>query len=97
MYIKIYQIAHNEENRDKIFAHYDEIEEVDMSIYDEVWEGNVPCEDLEDVFRMFNIDIPSDFVGHSLSVSDVVEVCDSNPTTAIGKHYCDWIGFVQFE
>ena len=48
--------------------------EIDSAIYDEVFSGTVGCTDLEDVYRMFNVDRPKGYTGRSLSVSDVVQV-----------------------
>ena len=42
-----------------------------------------------DIFRIFNIDHPKDFRGHSLSVSDIVEVVDSNSVKS-GFYFCDF-------
>ena len=41
---------------------------------------------LEDLFKIFNIARPKDFKGHSLSVSDVIEINEN-------KYYCDSFGF----
>lgn len=49
---------------------------VDPSLYDRVFTGDVSCRDLEAVYTMFNPPRRDDFYGHSLSVSDVVEVVD---------------------
>ena len=45
---------------------------------------------LERLFTQFNIDHPEDFRGHSLSVSDVVELDGVN-------YYCDSAGWVKLE
>ena len=66
------------------------VEAVDSSIYDKVWEGEVNCKDLEDVYRKFNTDHPADYKGRSLSVSDIVEVDGS-------FNFCDTIGFVKVD
>lgn len=52
--------------------------------------------DLEDVYRIFNTECPWDFKGHSLSVSDVVEVVEG-PGMAPGFYFCDCIGFQRVE
>jgi hypothetical protein len=45
---------------------------------------------LESLFAKFNINHPADFKGHSLSVSDIIELN--------GKYYyCDSISFVQLK
>lgn len=45
---------------------------------------------LEDIFTKFNIDIPSDYTGRSLSVSDVVVLKQGGEISA---HFVDSIGF----
>lgn len=44
----------------------------------------------EDVFNIFNLNHPDDFVGHSLSVSDIVAINGN-------YFYCDDFGFVKLE
>ena len=67
-------------------------QDVDSEIYDKVYEGTVDEHSLEDVFCTFNFEKPDDFTGHSLSVSDVVEVVKSDDV-APGFYFCDTIGF----
>ena len=55
--------------------------EPDCSAYDKVFSGDVRCGNLEDVFTLFNTSRPKNFRGHSLSVSDVVEVEDAASIT----------------
>lgn len=47
---------------------------------------------LEGLYEKFNIDHPSDFRGHSLSVSDIVALKTSG---VVSCHYVDSIGFVE--
>ncbi len=60
--------------------------------YNTIYEGEIkdnnPYEVLEQLFTMFNINRPEDFHGHSLSVSDVVELDGTN-------YYCDSQGWVK--
>ena len=62
--------------------------------YKEVYSGNVPPDEygpkatLEELYREFNINHPADFKGHSLSVSDVVEL-DGR------YYYCDNVGWLD--
>lgn len=51
---------------------------------------------LERIFARCNDDLPEGYQGHSLSMSDVVELCDGK-TSAF--YYCDTVGFtyVKFE
>ena len=103
MEVKIYQINMDRDENRICFMGLDSLprfqgtDQIDSSIYDLVYVGDVPCSDLEGVYRMFNIDHPDGYTGRSLSVSDVVQIQDGSkngPTF----HYCDSIGFkeVQF-
>ena len=67
----------------------------DISQYKKVYEGEVPemfdlSMVLESIFEKFNLQQPSDFHGHSLSVSDVVVLDGAN-------YYCDSYGWVKTE
>lgn len=60
-----------------------------------VYEGNVETrkdaqQTLDGLFRRFNIDRPTGFEGHSLSVSDIVRLTDGN---ASGWWFCDAYGW----
>ena len=89
MKIKIYQVNMERDTDRVAFESLENLQafhgsaEVDSSIYDKVYEGNVDCSGLEDVFQMFNLDHPEGYRGRSLSVSDVVEVVDGVPQRAI--------------
>lgn len=63
-------------------------------IYDKVFEGEVECGTLEEVYQMFNIGQPDGYRGRSLSVSDVVEVVGEEKSTF---HFCDSIGFREVD
>ena len=104
MEVKIYQINMDRDENSVCFMRYESLprfqgtEQIDSSIYDLVFSGDVPCSNLEDVYRMFNIDHPKGYTGRSLSVSDVVQIQDGSakgPTF----HFCDSFGFkeVQFD
>ena len=75
---------------------FQESSKVNSEIYDKVFEGAVEVDTLEGVYQMFNCDCPEDFQGHSLSVSDVVEIVNGENA---GFYFCDSIGFqpVKFE
>lgn len=66
--------------------------DIDISQYNKVYSCNVDDDfSAEDIYRKFNLDIPDDFTGHSLSVSDVF-IIDDNYDVA---YYCDRIGFKE--
>ncbi len=98
MKIKIYQINSDRDVNNMLFLASDKLEkfqgssEVDSKIYDKIYEAEVNCVDLEDVFVMFNLNCPDDFKGHSLSASDIVEITESD-TLEDGFYFCDSIGF----
>ena len=64
----------------------------DESLYNLVWEGDVPTDNLEEIYMTFGNNYegtrPTDFKGHTLSMSDVV--------VADGKaYYCDTVGWTE--
>ena len=81
MRIKVYQINGDLDSHRTKFISYDSTLKtagrVDSSIYKTVFDGNLDCSNLEEVFNQLNTDLPPAYQGHSLSVSDVVEVYDS--------------------
>lgn len=96
MNIKIYQInIERDKNRVK-FLHYDHLDsfqdtkDINASVYDEVFSGDVDCESLEDIYRKFNTDGHPLHRGHSLSVSDIVMTDEC-------AYYCDSIGFMKVD
>lgn len=96
MNIKIYQINIKRDKNCVKFLHYDhldsfqETKDINASIYDEVFSGDVDCSDLEAVFQKFNTEGHPLHRGHSLSVSDIVVTDDR-------AYYCDSIGFKKVE
>ncbi|OUN20830.1 YodL domain-containing protein [Pseudoflavonifractor sp. An85] len=102
MDIKIYQINRTRDVDRIKFLGMDSLpafqgnRDINSRIYDMVYQGSVEAGDLENVYRMFNKDRPQDFKGHSLSVSDVVEVVDGQGEVP-GFYFCDCIGFRRVE
>jgi hypothetical protein len=91
MNYKVYQVDPN--NCDYAFEWWSWAkDEFNFKDYELVYEGDIEVKDvyetLEDLFRIFNGERPSDFKGHSLSVSDIVELN--------GKYYyCDNVGWTD--
>ncbi len=100
MKINIYQINQDRDNQRLKFMGLDAVRKVlrsaepDCAAYDKVYSGDVKCRNLEDVFVLFQSGRPEGFQGHSLSVSDVVEVEDAASITP-GFYFCDSIGFKE--
>ena len=95
MDITIYQINMGRDHNRIAFEGLDLLkmyqgsDKIDSRIYDRVFEGEVDCKDLEDVYRKFNLEHPEGYKGRSLSVSDVVEIVDENGDSTF--HFCDSI------
>ena len=102
MKIKIYQIDHYRDENDLKFMDLAYAKKhlgpefPDSSIYNKVYEGDVRHIDLEQIYHLFNTNPPEGYKGHSLSVSDVVEVQEAQ-SDAPGFYYCDRIGFERIE
>ena len=58
------------------------------------YDGQLGTNDLETIFERCNVNHPPGYNGHSLSMSDVVELYDS---TGSQFHYCDRFGFQQIK
>lgn len=95
MEYKIKQIK-DLKNCDYAFEHYDWCKDkINLNDYEVVYEGEIevgtdPTSTLEKLFEIFNIAHPEDFNGHSLSVSDIVELDGKN-------YYCDAFGWVELK
>jgi len=78
------------------FVSYDELTgrfgEPDPENYSLVYDGQIETNELEDIWTKFNIRYPVGFSGHSLSMSDVIELYDCNGSEF---HYVDRYGFKQ--
>ena len=97
MKIRLYQI-NPERDKDGIYLKsYSPNNEPKASIYDEVFRGVVDCDDLEDVFTLFNTFPPMVHRGNAMSVSDVVVVEDTDFAGKVNAYYCDAIGFKKID
>lgn len=95
----IYQMKQNPEFLMYEFRSYEDLQaeglKVEPTHYDRVYTGPLHDEKtleetLEDLYAEFNMVIPEDFQGHSMSVSDVVVLHQNGEDTA---YYCDMVGF----
>ena len=107
MKIRIFQIATDRDTLGVKFSGLQETQNIqrsnerstriDPTLYGEVYSGEVDCKSLEDVFSLFNVSHPPFFRGHSLSVSDIVEVTENKNNYLLGAFFCDNIGFEIIE
>ena len=94
----IYQINMDRNTANVCFIGMESLEkikhtkEVNAAIYDKIYTGRIDCVSLEEIYRKFNVDHPADYKYRSLSVSDVVEILESD-TLERGFYFVDSIGF----
>ena len=89
MKVRIYQINKELDTENALFMGFDFAEKhggVDSSVYKCVFDGSLNCSDIENIYTLCNTEHPIGYNGHSLSVSDIVELDD-------GCYFCDSIGF----
>ena len=98
MDIRIYQINSGKDAAHVAFGSIERLQQlqgstdINESLYDMIFEGAVECKTMEDVYQKFNTDHPKGYRGHSLSVSDIVEIKDA-PAIQPGFYFCDSFGF----
>lgn len=96
---RIWQLRHDVDIGMK-FIGFDELAknfgEPDIENYNMVFDGEIDTNNLEEIYTKFNVDHPSTFTGHSLSMSDMVELYDDSGSEF---HYVDHFEFkeVDFE
>ena len=93
---EIWQLKDAPENRPIQFADYAfaSLYRLTESRYNKVYESvaDADTDSLDKIFTKFNIAHPSDFTGHSLSMSDIVVINQGGKKTA---HYVDTWGFQE--
>ena len=96
---EIYQMKSGEQYHYNRFESYESNKDAGLTMadYDLVYSGNLadyPADNvLEAIFDRFNLDIPEDFRGHSLSMSDVVVMTVDGEKKAF---YCDKMDYKEF-
>ncbi|WP_294852421.1 YodL domain-containing protein [uncultured Oscillibacter sp.] len=69
--------------------------EPDPSHYAVVYDGQIETNDLEEIYSKFNVGThPPSYMGHSMSMSDVVELYDDSGNEFF---YCDRMGFQKID
>lgn len=98
MNIRIYQINKNKDTKSVKFENLENTlniaGQVDPAIYSRVYADVCNCNNLEDVYYRFNVERPAGFTGHSLSISDIVEILDEENK---GTYFCDSFGFKKID
>ena len=98
MKIRIFQINSEKDMKNVEFMDHDFAMSkggVDPSIYQQVYGGVAYAQNLEELFMQCNTNKPPlGFCGHTLSVSDVVEICEGKNS---GFYFVDSIGFKKLK
>ena len=99
--VKIFQIKETTENIAFLFCNFDFCNRYGFKVkrenYQCVYDGEIKEDTtLDDIFYRFNVEIPLNFKGHSLSVSDVIEIHDMETDTS-QFWFVDSIGFKEVE
>lgn len=97
MGIRVFQVNESLDKEKLKFMGYDTAMKhggVDPTIYRQVYGGVVNCSAVESTFALCNTNCPPGYFGHSMSVSDVVEVCGGAQN---GFYFCDSIGFKKID
>lgn len=91
--VRIWQLKPESDVRMK-FISLDEVQkqfsEPSPQDYLIAYDGQLGTNDLEAIYTRCNVNYPPGYNGHSLSISDVVELYDSGGSE---YHYCDRFGF----
>lgn len=62
--------------------------------YQVVYDGQIETNDLDAIYEKFNLNHPPGYKGHSLSMSDIIELYDKDSSEF---HYVDRFGFKQID
>lgn len=95
MKIRIFQLKEGDSNAFMSYDYTNEHGGVNASHYRQIWGGTMATTGLEDIFARCNIGKqPPGYNGHSLSVSDIIEICDGKDK---GFYFADSFGFKKVE
>lgn len=90
MKVKLFQIAPEKDRYNLMFMNYEFTMEhggIRESTYELVFDGELDVKRLDNIFYIFNCELPKGYCARSMSVSDVVWA------EGLGTFFCDSIGF----
>lgn len=93
--VRIWQLKPEMDVRMKFICLDDMVKEFGgphLEHYHMAYDGYLGTNELEAIYTRCNVNHPAGFTGHSLSMSDVVELYDDSSSE---YHYCDRFGFRQ--
>lgn len=93
--VRVWQLKPETDVCKKFIGYEERCRKYDPPTWDEyqcVYDGTVNTNDLETLFEIFNLDQPEEYQGHSLSISDVLELYDERGSQYF---YVDVAGFQE--
>lgn len=90
MRVKLFQIAPEKDRYSLMFMNYEFTMRkagIRESTYELVFDGELDAKRLDDIFYIFNCQLPEGYRGRSMSVSDVVWA------EGLGTFFCDSVGY----
>ena len=96
MQIRIFQVDHEKDANRLAYESLKDLPEnkPDASMYRQVYGGTVNCSSLDELFKICNETPPPGFCGESMSVGNVVEICEGKQA---GFYFCDRAGFEKID
>ena len=91
--VRIWQLKPENDVHMKFISYEEMVKEFgapDPQNYRIAYDGQLGTNDLESIYARCNVNHPPGYSGHSLSMSDVVELYDAEGSEF---HYCDRFGF----
>ena len=92
--IRIFQLKDNADNHFMSHEFTENHGGVKAENYHQVYGGEVLAGGLDGVYTLCNVEHPPGYCGHSLSVSDVVEICEGRDR---GFYFVDCFGFKKLD
>lgn len=98
MKIVIYQIIPELDKKHLMFNSLEYVKKscgdyIPAEIYEAVYSGDIEAESCDDLWRIFNTNLPKEYKGRSMSISDVIEIINSNDKSEF--YFCDVFGFKE--
>ncbi len=96
MTVRIFQVDHEKDANRLAYESLKDLPEnkPDASMYRQVYGRTVNCSSLDELFKICNETPPPGFCGESMSVGNVVEICEGKQA---GFYFCDRAGFEKID
>lgn len=99
---KVYEIYQLPLANENIFKPYSKELEIDIfnyvGVYSDDYDSTYSNEDIcEELYNNFNLSSPTHFIGHSMSISDIIRIKKLKDEEIVEDkfYYCDIVGFKE--